>query len=254
MTTRIEANCFRLDRSLTADELAKYTQLITDLAPRGYLQGIRIEDTSGKSLETRGLGDSFSALALWDSHGFPTDFSGKTVLDVGCNTGFFSLVAKLRGARRVMGIDRRIDRIDQARLIREITGIDVDFQVGDAQDLDEHVGPFDFTINTGVMYHLQDPMRFLARIGRITRETMFVESELLTDPQCAEHAWFIEKTYAGDPSNWWIFGPKCLEHMLRTAGFRHVDFRGFSYIPPAGTTTPEGLERQGRGVFNCHKP
>jgi tRNA (mo5U34)-methyltransferase len=253
MTTRIEANCFRLDRSLTADELTRYSRLIAELAPRGYLQGIRIEDASGKSLKTLGLGDSFSALALWDSYGFPADFSGKTVLDVGCNSGFFSLVAKLRGARQVMGVDRRMDRIDQARLIREITGIDVDFQVGDGQDLDEGVGPFDFTINTGVMYHLQDPMRFLARVGRITREAMFVESELLTDPRCAEHAWFIDKAYAGDPSNWWIFGPECLGRMLRTAGFRRVDFRGFTYIPPAGTTTPEGLERQGRGVFNCYK-
>jgi len=253
VTTRIETNCFRLDRSLTADELTKYTRLIPDMAPRGYLQSIRIEDASGKSLETRGPTDCFSALALWDRHGFPADFSGKTVLDVGCNGGFFSLVAKLRGAKRVMGVDRRIDRIDQARLIREITAIDVDFQVGDGQNLDEHVGPFDFTINTGVMYHLQDPMHFLARVGRITREAMFVESELLTDPRCAEHAWFIEKTYAGDPSNWWIFGPLCLERMLRTAGFRHVRFQGFTSIPSAGTTTPEGFERQGRGVFICHK-
>jgi len=253
MTTRIEATCFRLDRSLTEDELTRYARLIVELAPRGYLQGIRIEDASGKSLKTLGLGDSFSALALWDHFGFPADFSGKTVLDVGCNSGFFSLVAKLRGAKQVMGVDRRIDRIDQARLMREITGIDVDFQVGAGQDLDEGVGPFDFTINTGVMYHLQDPMHFLAHIARMTREAMFVESELLIDPRCAEHAWFIEKTYAGDPSNWWIFGPECLGRMLRTAGFRRVDFRGFSYVPPAGTTTREGLERQGRGVFNCYK-
>ena len=34
MTTRIEANCFRLDRSLTADELAKYTRLVST-ASRG---------------------------------------------------------------------------------------------------------------------------------------------------------------------------------------------------------------------------
>src|SRR5919204_3541158 len=35
----------------------------------------------------------------------PWDLRGKTVLDVGCNAGFFSIEMKRRGADRVLGID-----------------------------------------------------------------------------------------------------------------------------------------------------
>ncbi len=162
-------------------------------------------------------------------------------------------MVKLRGAARVVGVDRRNDRIQQAQLVRDITGVDVDFRVADGHDLDERLGVFDITLNTGVVYHLQDPMHFLGRMSRITREAMYVESELLRDPRYAECASFIEREYLGDPSNWWIFGPQCLERMLRAAGFPRVEFRGFTALPPSGTRTPEGFERQGRGVFTCYK-
>ena len=35
----------------------------------------------------------------------PADLTGKTVLDIGCNGGFYSLEMKRRGADRVVGID-----------------------------------------------------------------------------------------------------------------------------------------------------
>ena len=42
----------------------------------------------------------------------PLDLSGKTVLDAGCNAGFFSFEAKKRGAARVLGVDRKtLDRM-----------------------------------------------------------------------------------------------------------------------------------------------
>src|SRR5262249_54297467 len=104
VTTRIAPNCFRLDRRLAAGAVAECTRLIDARATRGYLQNIRIEDAAGQLLETRGPTDCFAALALWDRHGFPADFTGKAVLDVGCDGGFFSFVAKLRGATRVVGV------------------------------------------------------------------------------------------------------------------------------------------------------
>ena len=37
------------------------------------------------------------------AHAIPADLSGKTVLDIGCNGGFYSLEMKRRGAARVLG-------------------------------------------------------------------------------------------------------------------------------------------------------
>ena len=82
---------------------------------------------------------------------------------------------------------------------------------------------------------------------------MYLESEVLTDPRYAEYAWFIEKEYRGDFSNWWVYGPRCVERMARAAGFPRVDFAGFISTPPPGTKTPEGFECQSRGVFVCEQ-
>ena len=35
----------------------------------------------------------------------PEDLTGKTVLDIGCNAGFYSMEMKRRGAERVVGVD-----------------------------------------------------------------------------------------------------------------------------------------------------
>ena len=39
------------------------------------------------------------------AHAIPADLTGKTVLDIGCNAGFYSIEMKRRGAARVVGID-----------------------------------------------------------------------------------------------------------------------------------------------------
>src|SRR5437660_5830246 len=44
----------------------------------------------------------------------PHDMSGKSVLDVGCNAGFYSLEMKRRGAGRVLAIDSQRDQVNQA--------------------------------------------------------------------------------------------------------------------------------------------
>src|SRR5215208_2038746 len=39
------------------------------------------------------------------AHAIPTDLTGRSVLDIGCNAGFYSIEMKSRGAERVVGID-----------------------------------------------------------------------------------------------------------------------------------------------------
>ena len=45
----------------------------------------------------------------------PEDLSGATVLDIGCNGGFYSIQMKRRGAERVLGIDIGDRYLNQAR-------------------------------------------------------------------------------------------------------------------------------------------
>jgi tRNA (mo5U34)-methyltransferase len=246
-------DCLVLDRRLSDDEFSRYRTLIEERTSWGYYQRVAVQDAGGRRLETPGTLLCHDLLTVLDRFRFPRDFSGKTVLDIGCNAGFFSFAAKLRGAKSVLGLDHQPHYIEQARLLREMVGVDVDFCVIDGHSLDERLGTFDIVINTGVIYHLQNPMDFLGRMAKLTGEMMFLESEVLTDPRYAEYAWFIEKEYRGDSSNWWIYGPRCVERMARAAGFPRVNFEGFISTPPPGTKTPEGFDSQSRGVFICER-
>jgi 2-polyprenyl-3-methyl-5-hydroxy-6-metoxy-1,4-benzoquinol methylase len=253
MAARIAKNSLQLDRSFTDEEFASYQRLIEDSRSWGYYQRLVIEDVDGKRLETPGTHLCSGTLEALDRHGFPTKLTGKRVLDIGCNAGFYSFVAKLRGAASVLGLDRQEHYIDQALLMRQILGVDVDFRQSDGHDLNGHIGVFDVVINTGVIYHLQNPMDFLTKISGLTREMMYLETEALTDSKYTEYAWFIEGAYGQDVSNWWIYGPTCVERMVRAAGFKDVAFQGFVWKPPPGTKTPEGFLRQGRAAFVCRK-
>jgi tRNA (mo5U34)-methyltransferase len=214
-----------------------------------------LQDAQGKRAETPGVSDSFGTLALYDARGFPKDFVGKTVLDVGCNGGFYSLVAKLRGVTSVVGVDHSEHHLNQAILVRDALGIEsVEFKVADVTRIDEFgLGMFDYVINIGVIYQLENPFDYLRRVSLVTRNTMFLESEMLIDQSLSDYAWFIEKAYRGDQTNWWICGPNCLVGMARSAGFSEADFRGMAAMPPQGKKTQEGYEMQGRGVVICRK-
>src|SRR3954470_12654371 len=58
----------------------------------------------------------------------PHDLSRCTVLDIGCNGGFYSLEMKRRGAARVIGIDSEEEYLAQARFAAEVSGLDVEFR------------------------------------------------------------------------------------------------------------------------------
>src|SRR4051794_33458160 len=57
----------------------------------------------------------------------PADLSGKSVLDIGCNGGFYSLEMKRRGAARVVGIDTDERYLRQARFAAAMEDADVEF-------------------------------------------------------------------------------------------------------------------------------
>src|SRR5215207_9922289 len=62
------------------------------------------------------------------AHAIPDDLHGKTVLDIGCNGGFYSIEMKKRGADRVVAIDFDDVYLAQARFAAEVQGVDIEFR------------------------------------------------------------------------------------------------------------------------------
>jgi tRNA (mo5U34)-methyltransferase len=173
------------------------------------------------------------------AHAVPRDLGGRTVLDVGCNAGFYAIEMKRRGAARVLGIDTDEGYLAQARFAAEIQGVDIELRKMSVYEVGRLHETFDVVIFMGVLYHLRHPLLALdllrrhavrgsllfqsmqrgsAAVERLARDYPFAEKEIFGAPWYPTMH-FVEHCYAGDPTNWWIPNRACVEAMLRSAGF-----------------------------------
>ncbi len=169
----------------------------------------------------------------------PQDLRGKSVLDVGCNAGFYSIEMKRRGADRVLGVDSDPDYLAQARFAAQMCGVDLELRAMSVFDLPKLNERFDLVLYLGVSYHLRYPLLALDILHDcVVRDLMVFQSMTrgsseITEVQDDYDFWhtdifdspgfprlhFVEKRYSGDPTNWWIPNRACVEAMLRSAGF-----------------------------------
>jgi tRNA (mo5U34)-methyltransferase len=171
------------------------------------------------------------------AHAIPQDLSGATVLDVGCNGGFYSIEMKKRGAKRVLGIDVDDRYLNQARFAAGTLGIEIELLKCSVYDADQIPGQFDYVFFMGVFYHLRYPLFALDKLikkvgGALVFQTMVRGSEETQDWKEDYPIWntqifeernfpamyFIEKSYSHDPTNWWIPNRPAVESMLRSSG------------------------------------
>jgi len=99
------------------------------------------------------------------------DISGQSVLDLGCKEGYNSFDFCDLGATNVMGVEARESFVQDA-LKEKAAGsyAQANFMLGDARTIDEAgLGLFDICLCSGLLYHMQDPVDLLARIGKISR-------------------------------------------------------------------------------------
>lgn len=105
---------------------------------------------------------------------------GKRVLDVSCNSGFWSMQCALLGAE-VVGFDVRPENIEQANLVKSIVGAEnASFQVLDFWDMSPEVlgGTFDVVLNLGLLYHLAKPLEALELTKTMSRKTVLLDTGL----------------------------------------------------------------------------
>jgi tRNA (mo5U34)-methyltransferase len=177
------------------------------------------------------------------AHAIPADLSGKSVLDIGCNAGFYSLEMKRRGAARVVGIDSDETYLAQARFAAEVTGAEIEFRKVDVYDVAKLGERFDLVLFMGVLYHLRHPLLALDLLWEhVVADTLVFQSLMRGSREVANVAsdypfwetavfdrpgyplmYFVENRYSHDPTNWWIPNRACAEAMLRSAGFTIVD-------------------------------
>jgi tRNA (mo5U34)-methyltransferase len=173
------------------------------------------------------------------AHALPADLRGKTVLDIGCNGGFYSIEMKRRGAARVLAVDIDEAYLRQARFAAQVLGADIEFAQLSVYDVASLGERFDVVLFLGVLYHLRHPLLALDLIrDHVVRDLFVCQSMQRGDPCVMDVAEdypfseealfeqpgfprmaFIERSYSDDCTNWWVPNRACTAAMLRSAGF-----------------------------------
>ncbi|HZQ23505.1 MAG TPA: TIGR04290 family methyltransferase [Terriglobales bacterium] len=185
------------------------------------------------------LGDFPNIKWKYISGEIPRNLSGATVLDIGCNGGFYSIEMKRRGAERVLGIDVDERYLNQARFAAQTLNLDIEFQKCSVYSVDQIPGQFDYVLFMGVLYHLRYPLFALDRVvrkvgGKLIFQTMIRGSQDVRQWERDYPFWrddmfhdfafpamyFIEQEYAHDPTNWWIPNRAAAEALLRSSGLK----------------------------------
>lgn len=174
------------------------------------------------------------------SHVVPEDLEGRSVLDIGCNAGFYAIEMKRRNAGRVVGIDSDPRYLRQATFAAEHAGVEIEFRRMSVYDIDKLGERFDLVLFMGVLYHLRHPLLALdlirhhvaddlllfqslqrgsAEVPPFSEDYVFEEWEVFEDRHFPR-LFFIEHRFSGDPTNWFLPNRAAVEALLRSAGFR----------------------------------
>ncbi|MFV8570425.1 tRNA 5-methoxyuridine(34)/uridine 5-oxyacetic acid(34) synthase CmoB [Marinobacter sp. SBS5] len=163
------------------------------------------------------------------------DLKGRTILDVGCGSGYHCWRMAGAGARQVVGIDPGLLFMFQFLAVKNYLGeTPVDLLPIRMEDLPENLEHFDTTFSMGVLYHRRSPIDHLLDLKGTLRRggELVLETLVVNGPE--GFSLMPEDRY-GQMRNVW-FLPSCptLIRWLERAGFRNA-----RVVDVSDTTTEE---------------
>ena len=170
----------------------------------------------------------------------PEDLTGLSVLDIGCNAGFYCFEMAKRGAN-VLGIDSDMHYLKQAEWAKKFFRLKgpVEFRQMQIYDLWKLDRKFDIVIFMGLFYHLKYPLIALHLTATKFRKMLLFQTMTMPDDKLidipenvgiferemlTQSGWpkmsFVENSVAGDNTNWWVPNKAAVEALLRSSGLK----------------------------------
>jgi len=160
------------------------------------------------------------------------DMSGKSLLDLGCGDGTYSIAAFQRGAR-VTGVDNSDGMLDSARRRATACGASVEWRRASAESLPYDAGTFDIVLAVTILCFVRNPLQVVQEVSRVLRPGgSFVIGEL-----GRYSSWALSRRVRGwlGSSTWRDTHFRTLgelQQLLQQAGFQISSARGCVYYPP----------------------
>ena len=170
-----------------------------------------------------------------------------SVLDVGCNAGYFPLALARRGARQAKGIDR-VDYSPTVALLNEICGTAVKFAPwnydGSLAGSDQH----DLVLSIAVLVHLSEPLRHLAWLGSSARKALMVFTPCHDGAEHSIKYHAVNRYYESDKFPH-CFDVTTLSKPLLRLAFEKMGFTRIIEITAARDTMPPGWSELHLGLL-----
>ena len=204
------------------------------------------------------------------------EVEGKSVLDVGCGNGRYSLYLA-EGAANVIGIDHHPGRVATANETREVLGFEnVEFIVGDIRDHGAFNAstPYDLIVAWGFLHRVTDPFTFIYDAARtadaLSLEFLGLNVAMEMGLNIAQHPDNQDKKF--DATNltrvdsesfrkefnqelpFWNLSPSLVKTIGERVGFRYCSLLGFGEDleqAPSPEATKDSIVKglkAGRGV------
>ena len=172
----------------------------------------------------------------------PEDLSGKSVLDIGCNEGFYAIEAKRRGASRVIVVDKRESAASKFSLVKKVLNHDIEFHQLDVCQMDESIlGTFDVVLFLAVFHHLKYPFVAMDKLASVTSGVAIMEVPVIDTESSLDSAIMV-RGHSRKGRLRLIPNRQFLIEMLQRAGFREIEMLG-SHSRQRYPNTPADSEK-----------
>ena len=220
---------------------------LEELAPVTYsLDQDTIELNSSQTINKEALKEQLMALHPWRKGPFNffdifidtewrSDFKwqriqphlsslqNKSVLDVGCGSGYHCWRMRGAGARFVLGIEPSPKFLLQFDIFKRYMPKEPVYVLPLlSEDMPEHMQSFDTVFSMGVLYHRKSPIEHLEELkgalkkgGELVLETLIVDGDRTTCLIPGER-------YAQMRNVWFLPSAEMLEHWLERLGFENI--------------------------------
>ncbi len=149
--------------------------------------------------------------------------NGRTILDVGCGSGYHCWRMALEEARLVIGIDPYMISVYQFLAVNHFSKkLPLTVLPVGIEDVSPELNAFDTVFSMGMLHHRRSPLDHLYQLrgclrsgGELVLETLVIKGE-------TGEVLVPEKRYAKMRNVWFIPSPKTLESWLKRCGFKNV--------------------------------
>ncbi len=211
-----QAITLNTDKPLTHEEITELRDTLMSLHPwrKGpfSLFGVDIETEWRSDWKWNRIAPNISSL------------EGKTVLDVGCGSGYHAWRMRGLGAQLVLGIEPMPKYICQYKVLKHYLPEEPVFVLPlCAEDMPKNMQCFDTVFSMGVLYHRKSPIGHLEELkallkpgGELVLETLVIEGD-------EQQVLVPEGRYAKMRNVWFIPSVSQLTLWLKKLGFKQIE-------------------------------